>query len=109
MIRRPPRSTLFPYTTLFRSRQGDADGPVERAEIAHPVRRRPAEGVGLAPTALGEAYDFPPVVHVVRHARRPAEAPEVEHLARLRNAERRLRDRPRPVDAAVAGRLRPPG
>src|SRR3712207_7241187 len=25
MIRRPPRSTLFPYTTLFRSR--DDDGP----------------------------------------------------------------------------------
>src|SRR2546428_6251961 len=24
MIRRPPRSTLFPYTTLFRSRHGDA-------------------------------------------------------------------------------------
>src|SRR5476649_2429940 len=23
MIRRPPRSTLFPYTTLFRSTQGD--------------------------------------------------------------------------------------
>src|SRR5258708_14078090 len=23
MIRRPPRSTLFPYTTLFRSRQAD--------------------------------------------------------------------------------------
>src|SRR3712207_8939986 len=23
MIRRPPRSTLFPYTTLFRSRQGN--------------------------------------------------------------------------------------
>src|SRR3712207_9515259 len=23
MIRRPPRSTLFPYTTLFRSRQQD--------------------------------------------------------------------------------------
>src|SRR2546429_5519062 len=31
MIRRPPRSTLFPYTTLFRSGQGernaDAGGP----------------------------------------------------------------------------------
>src|SRR3712207_8936346 len=31
MIRRPPRSTLFPYTTLFRSRpqlaQGEVDGP----------------------------------------------------------------------------------
>src|SRR5256885_8746235 len=25
MIRRPPRSTLFPYTTLFRSRTGAAD------------------------------------------------------------------------------------
>src|SRR2546425_6290619 len=24
MIRRPPRSTLFPYTTLFRSRSGNA-------------------------------------------------------------------------------------
>src|SRR2546425_8133504 len=24
MIRRPPRSTLFPYTTLFRSLRGDA-------------------------------------------------------------------------------------
>src|SRR2546422_1726876 len=28
MIRRPPRSTLFPYTTLFRSRgRSDPDGP----------------------------------------------------------------------------------
>src|SRR3712207_7467130 len=26
MIRRPPRSTLFPYTTLFRSADGGADG-----------------------------------------------------------------------------------
>src|SRR2546430_11172816 len=26
MIRRPPRSTLFPYTTLFRSRWGAARG-----------------------------------------------------------------------------------
>src|SRR3712207_8141443 len=29
MIRRPPRSTLFPYTTLFRSRQ-DVRGLVDR-------------------------------------------------------------------------------
>src|SRR3712207_8623132 len=27
MIRRPPRSTLFPYTTLFRSALADGDGP----------------------------------------------------------------------------------
>src|SRR5256885_10963982 len=26
MIRRPPRSTLFPYTTLFRSREVGEDG-----------------------------------------------------------------------------------
>src|SRR2546430_3276894 len=33
MIRRPPRSTLFPYTTLFRS----ALSGVEIYESAHPV------------------------------------------------------------------------
>src|SRR3712207_7993844 len=26
MIRRPPRSTLFPYTTLFRSRRSSSEG-----------------------------------------------------------------------------------
>src|SRR2546426_2233481 len=31
MIRRPPRSTLFPYTTLFRSRAGERAG-VEAGE-----------------------------------------------------------------------------
>src|SRR5437660_6876195 len=31
MIRRPPRSTLFPYTTLFRSKAyGERNGPNER-------------------------------------------------------------------------------
>src|SRR5258708_22775828 len=35
MIRRPPRSTLFPYTTLFRSKEhffglGDKTGPLDR-------------------------------------------------------------------------------
>src|SRR2546422_7747934 len=34
MIRRPPRSTLFPYTTLFRSRHGVA-GTVERRGPGH--------------------------------------------------------------------------
>src|SRR2546429_508024 len=28
MIRRPPRSTLFPYTTLFRSANGDLGGTI---------------------------------------------------------------------------------
>src|SRR3712207_7166023 len=35
MIRRPPRSTLFPYTTLFRSRvQLHADGTKARSPLA---------------------------------------------------------------------------
>src|SRR5262249_58883753 len=29
MIRRPPRSTLFPYTTLFRSRRGRATWDID--------------------------------------------------------------------------------
>src|SRR3712207_8797215 len=32
MIRRPPRSTLFPYTTLFRSTQRKMDAEVKDAE-----------------------------------------------------------------------------
>src|SRR5438477_9667756 len=44
MIRRPPRSTLFPYTTLFRSRQGLPHDPRrERRDGDHgdgPVRGR---------------------------------------------------------------------
>src|SRR2546428_2055589 len=47
MIRRPPRSTLFPYTTLFRSRNdlsSPAAGSESRAgprpELAAPLRQR---------------------------------------------------------------------
>src|SRR3712207_7106598 len=36
MIRRPPRSTLFPYTTLFRSRLGTRMGPFASASRALP-------------------------------------------------------------------------
>src|ERR1019366_10591824 len=36
MIRRPPRSTLFPYTTLFRSPYGD---PHASCRPAHDARR----------------------------------------------------------------------
>src|SRR2546430_17589297 len=35
MIRRPPRSTLFPYTTLFRSRRDDRAGRIE-VDLAEP-------------------------------------------------------------------------
>src|SRR5438874_5156292 len=38
MIRRPPRSTLFPYTTLFRSRRGRA-GQGDRRMVGRPPYR----------------------------------------------------------------------
>src|SRR2546426_3733734 len=42
MIRRPPRSTLFPYTTLFRSPQGpsqhQAGGFVARKQLDGPLK-----------------------------------------------------------------------
>src|SRR3989454_11457392 len=34
MIRRPPRSTLFPYTTLFRSHQEPTPVDVQRSVVA---------------------------------------------------------------------------
>src|SRR2546427_3572635 len=46
MIRRPPRSTLFPYTTLFRSdRHERAEDPGEQ------LPREPRRQVGNAPQA----------------------------------------------------------
>src|SRR3712207_7615322 len=63
MIRRPPRSTLFPYTTLFRSerqrpgqrageRGGRDVGPGQPAELRQPRAGRLP--VGLQPGQAGE-------------------------------------------------------
>src|SRR3712207_8269502 len=41
MIRRPPRSTLFPYTTLFRS-VAERAGDDEVQAVGHEARRRGA-------------------------------------------------------------------
>src|SRR3712207_8369695 len=53
MIRRPPRSTLFPYTTLFRSR-ARAAGP-RRPRRAAGAPARIAAGAGTAPTRPPDA------------------------------------------------------
>src|SRR5258706_8478015 len=70
MIRRPPRSTLFPYTTLFRSEK-----PVPRFErralrrrgvVGRPRQRKIADrgdmGVGVAglrmPAAIAEGIEL---------------------------------------------------
>src|SRR2546422_6742465 len=64
MIRRPPRSTLFPYTTLFRS---PVQWPAPTPE--HPGTAR-LYGDGVFPTADGRAR-FVPVAHA-----EPAELPD---------------------------------
>src|SRR3712207_8349962 len=46
MIRRPPRSTLFPYTTLFRSRAVGVGGVVERQRVAGDRQRAEQARVG---------------------------------------------------------------
>src|SRR5690349_22400104 len=47
---RPPRSTLFPYTTLFRSRFGDKTSPIAVRLTGSRVRgRRPPRGERLWP------------------------------------------------------------
>src|SRR3712207_8363654 len=54
MIRRPPRSTLFPYTTLFRSAR------------VPPVRRpRPRSGVDQAGAVRGRGVGRPRPVHAL--------------------------------------------
>src|SRR3712207_8908394 len=65
MIRRPPRSTLFPYTTLFRSAHADpvevkvpderwAPGWVVELDTAQPDGRPPGEATRLAPNTAFE-------------------------------------------------------
>src|SRR3712207_7452062 len=52
MIRRPPRSTLFPYTTLFRSDPAQVPGrpaaPARQREKDLPVRHALDRGSGLS-------------------------------------------------------------
>src|SRR5256885_3300531 len=43
MIRRPPRSTLFPYTTLFRSKGGQLRGCIGNVHAGGPLYRSAGE------------------------------------------------------------------
>src|SRR2546430_11144164 len=64
MIRRPPRSTLFPYTTLFRSAHGlvlldDArvlHGHVPAAEVDHFCAHRSMHGIDRKSTRLNSSH-----------------------------------------------------
>src|SRR2546430_17558981 len=115
MIRRPPRSTLFPYTTLFRSR-GKADARDRSSNAGKgPKAKRVASGrraSGLAPpqlrvTTLGLVLGRVPLRHGARlapgrrwrglRARRPLGGPRLRLRAALRLA------RVHPWRAAVEG------
>src|SRR5216683_6792760 len=54
MIRRPPRSTLFPYTTLFRSEATEPDAVHFRA-------REHRDGIGVEGLDCGRDVVQPPV------------------------------------------------
>src|SRR2546429_4660158 len=60
MIRRPPRSTLFPYTTLFRS--CSRPGPGKALHHTHTARGRPCATIRKLPdrtyclTPVNESY-----------------------------------------------------
>src|SRR3712207_7601338 len=67
MIRRPPRSTLFPYTTLFRSTgavkvEGQGFGGTLAFVVAGPRTSR----VHIAPIALGLRMNFGVAIDLAR-------------------------------------------
>src|SRR2546430_13409617 len=82
MIRRPPRSTLFPYTTLFRSFLADR-------ERARSIERRVREGVRACeghPAILGYAIGNEIPASIVRwHGRRRIERRSEEHTSELQS------------------------
>src|SRR5256885_15509650 len=63
MIRRPPRSTLFPYTTLFRSPPpGQSQARVDGCRVVH------VESCGrVAPQAGGDEQLVPPGELLLQH------------------------------------------
>src|SRR2546422_2709296 len=71
MIRRPPRSTLFPYTTLFRSLERD------RQERADDLPGRDVVAVGLAQVTRA---DLPEPVEVLRSEEHTSELQSRLHL-----------------------------
>src|SRR3712207_8891741 len=80
MIRRPPRSTLFPYTTLFRSGPGARPGRARAGVLAGPAvhlgahRRAAAVGVHRAGSPLAHR----------RHGGRPRSE---EHTSELQSRQ----------------------
>src|SRR5256886_13300292 len=79
MIRRPPRSTLFPYTTLFRSRGAGSGAPQARAREL-PARRARRRGG----RRVGRRRGPGPGPRVPRRRRRPGLSPRLPASGSLR-------------------------
>src|SRR3712207_7675355 len=62
MIRRPPRSTLFPYTTLFRSMASGRDTHDRRRAVSDSLERL-QQGRRSTRGKAGHAEAKPPVLH----------------------------------------------
>src|SRR5688572_32547322 len=104
MIRRPPRSTLFPYTTLFRS-------ALARAEVAalDRVVEQPPRRVAVVLVVLG-GVDAALGGDRVRAARRVLVAEALDVVAQLgerrrRRAARQARADDDHVELALVGRV----
>src|SRR2546422_8577151 len=84
MIRRPPRSTLFPYTTLFRSGMS-----ARRARCAAPSASGAPCFCNVGSTRATERGLHPQVVDVIQHLypvdQRRAAARSEEHTSELQS------------------------
>src|SRR5260370_6624264 len=90
MIRRPPRSTLFPYTTLFRSREPDPDRSVRDLGMLRQVfdRRHDLGDAGLVVGAeqRGARGGDDVVAHLVRERRNVAHPQQDRKSTRLNSS-----------------------
>src|SRR2546425_8490081 len=57
MIRRPPRSTLFPYTTLFRSHEDSPQSKRRRRDLPGPRQERHGRGSFLRASGARQLED----------------------------------------------------
>src|SRR2546426_7171304 len=94
MIRRPPRSTLFPYTTLFRSDLALTEANATMADLSHPLHIHEMFP-GTAPPSFPRLDKFIQIVdldsRVIAHslnlgtARLPTSARSEEHTSELQS------------------------
>src|SRR2546422_1395447 len=90
MIRRPPRSTLFPYTTLFRSLVAQQEGPLTSTQgpnrdagetVARPKKKRSEEHTSELQSRL----------HLVcRLLLEKKKQTDAEHIPQLRHSNNRV-------------------